>query len=108
MLIVLREEELIGKVAPLLLELGLFDATILDGEGAENAAAAEVPVFSSFRSIFGEGYRYNKTLLVPVSSEDDVQEFTTLCDTQGIHFKDGSAGYILVFPVSLAVGLGEG
>jgi len=108
MAIVLKKEPLIKKITSLLIELGLFDACILEGEGVEEAAAQAIPVFSSLQDLFGAEYSTSKFILAPVPDLDTVREFLSLSRSEGIDFREPGMGAVAAFPCTLFVSADQG
>jgi len=104
LIIHLKKESQVVKAGSLLLELGLFDAAVLDGESLENLGVGQAALFSSFQNLFGGGSAYNRTILVPVPDTETVKDFLHLCEQEGIRFQDPEVGWILVLPTELFVG----
>ncbi len=98
MIIILKEEKLLKKLISILIEFGMYDASVLDGEGIENLAVQTNPLFSSLRNLFSESYVYNKTIITPVVSKKDTASFLTVCKEQGIDFAESDIGSIMVIP----------
>lgn len=103
MIIILKKESLLKKLISILVEFGMYDATVLDGEGIENIAMATNPVFSSLRDLFSETYVYNKTIITAAESRDLVDRFISVCTQEGIEFKGGEIGSLAVLPCELVI-----
>jgi len=103
LVIVLKKEPLIKKITSLLIELGLFDACILEGEGVEEAAAQAIPLFSSLQDLFGGEYSTTKFILAPVPDLDTVREFLSLSRSEGIDFREPGTGAVAALPCSFFV-----
>lgn len=104
MITVLKKEEQIKKLISVLLELGLFDSTVLDGEGIENVAALTMPVFSELRNLFGDESEYHKTIITYVQERENIDRFVNICREQGLDFKEEKTGFIIVFPCEMYIG----
>lgn len=104
----LQKEEDLQTVASLLMELGLFNTAILDGEGIENIGVPQDQLFASFQNLFGQGSAYNRTLISPVPDMETIHSLIHLCDLQGLDFKKPDTGWILSFPCDLYVGTEDG
>ncbi len=98
LIIHLQKEEDLQTVASLLMELGLFNTAILDGEGIENIGVPQDQLFASFQNLFGQGSAYNRTLITPVADMDFIKTFLHLCEVQGLDFKNPETGWVLSFP----------
>lgn len=98
MIIILKEEKLLKKLISILVEFGMYDASVLDGEGIENLAVQTDPLFSSLRGLFSETYVYNKTIITPVSEKKTVRTFVKVCREEGIEFKGNDIGSIIIIP----------
>ncbi len=104
LIIHLQKEEDLQTVAPLLMELGLFNTAILDGEGIENVGVPQDQLFASFKNLFGQGSAYNRTLVSPVPDMNCVQAFIHLCERQGLDFRNPDTGWVLSFPCDFYTG----
>lgn len=98
LIIHLQKEEDLQTVASLLMELGLFDTAIVDGEGIENIGVPQDQLFASFQNLFGQGSAYNRTLICPVPDMNVIHTFLHLCEVQGLDFKAPDTGWIVSFP----------
>ncbi len=105
LIIHLEKEADLQIAAPLLMELGLFNTAILDGEGLENIGVPQDQLFSSFQNLFGQGSAYNRTLISPVPDLDCVKSFIHLCERQGLDFKDPNTGWVLSIPCDFYAGV---
>ena len=101
----LEKEADLQIAAPLLMELGLFNTAILDGEGLENIGVPQDQLFSSFQNLFGQGSAYNRTLVSPVPDLDCVKSFIHLCERQGLDFKVPDTGWVVSFPCDFYAGV---
>ncbi len=108
LIIHLLKEEDPQTVSSLLIELGLFNTAIVDGEGVENIGVPQDQLFASFQNLFGQGSAYNRTLIAPVPDMDTVEMFLHLCEGQGIDFKKSDTGWLLSFPCDFFVGVEDG
>jgi len=104
LIIHLQKEEDLQKVASLLMEMGLFNTAIVDGEGIENIGVPQDQLFASFQNLFGQGSAYNRTLICPVPDMDTIDTFVHLCEVQGLDFKQPDTGWLLSFPCDLYIG----
>ncbi|TVQ98397.1 MAG: hypothetical protein EA403_14070 [Spirochaetaceae bacterium] len=95
MFVVLRDEEQTRTVVSTMIECGIFEATILDGEGVEHYAAETIPVFSSLGSLFGDRSTYNNTIIAAVENRETVVEFVSLCAKTGIDFSQPGVGSVM-------------
>lgn len=104
LIIHLQKEEDLQKVASLLMELGLFNTAIVDGEGIENIGVSQDQLFASFQNLFGQGSAYNRTLVCPVPDIETVKTFVHLCEVQELDFNKPDTGWILSFPCDYYIG----
>ncbi len=104
LIIHLQKEADLQTAASLLMELGLFDTAILDGEGIENVGVPQERIFSSFQNLFGQGSAYNRTLISPVPDLESVKAFVHLCERQGLDFTNPDTGWVLSFPCDYFLG----
>lgn len=104
LIIHLQKEEDLQTAASLLMELGLFNTAIVDGEGIENIGVPQDQLFASFQNLFGQGSAYNRTLISPVPDLEMVHTFLHLCEVQGLDFKQPETGWVLSFPCDFYTG----
>jgi hypothetical protein len=102
--IILRNEELTQTVVSRLIECGIFDATVLDGEGIEHYATETIPMFSSLKALFGERSTYTTTIIAAVESSELLLEFVELCRKAGVDFHDEAVGTVMAFPCDIHIG----
>lgn len=102
--VILRNESLTRAVVSSMIECGIFDATVLDGEGIEHYAGETIPVFASLRSLFGEQSTYNTTIIASVKSRDVLQQFVHLCRSAGVDFEHDEVGTVMAFPCDFHLG----
>lgn len=107
LIIHLQKETDLQTAASLLMELGLFDTAIVDGEGIENVGVPQDQLFASFQNLFGQGDAYNRTLITPVPDMNMVHTFIHLCEVQGLDFKNADTGWIVSFPCDFYTGAQE-
>lgn len=106
MIVILRNEEQTRTVVSTMIECGIFEATILDGEGVEHFAAETIPVFSSLGALFGDRSTYNNTIIAAVEDRRTVAEFVSLCAKAGIDFSQPGVGSVMAVPCEFFVGEG--
>lgn len=102
-IIVLKNEKLLKKLISILIEFGLYDSSVFDGEGIENLAAATNPTFSTLRSLFSENYVYNRTILIPVEDAGTGEQLVRLCGKEGIDFSNEDTGIMVSLPCTRLV-----
>jgi hypothetical protein len=101
LLLILKDESLLNPVSAALLEVGLYDATVLDGEGIDGFGDVGMPLFASFKGLFGTEYSYNRSLFIPVSDHRQVKEFLKICRSEGIDLANPSKACLLSMPAVL-------
>ncbi len=104
LIIILKQEHLLDQVSSILLEVGLYGSTVLDGENIETLADSPMPLFSSFKSLFGEDYSYNRTIISPVENNESIQDFLNICAHEGIDLSDPEIGVLLTVPCLIYTG----
>lgn len=104
LIIILKQEHLLDQISSILLEVGLFGSTVLDGENIETLADSPMPLFSSFKSLFGENYSYNRTIVSPVEDNESILDFLHICAHEGIDFSDPDTGVLLTVPCRIFTG----
>jgi len=95
---ILRDDHHVRTVVRVLVELGLFDSTVLDGEAIENLAVRSIPLFEDVGRWFGQTLDYNRTLLVAVRDRSEVDTLLELCRRDGLDLRDARVGTLLLVP----------
>lgn len=98
MIIILRDESVARKVVGALVELELFDSTVLDGEAIENLAMRTIPIFEDVARWFGQGLGYNRTLLVGLRDRADADAVVALCRRDGVDLTNPETATVLLVP----------
>ncbi len=104
MVIILKHEQLLDQVTSILLEAGLYDASVLDGENIETLADASMPLLSSFKSLFGDEFSYNRTIICPVRYTEAIRDVLDIFNQEGIDFTDPETGVFFTLPCSIFTG----
>jgi len=94
MTVVLHDEDLLDKILSIMIELQMFDSTILDGETPESLAVETLPFLTELAALLEGDSRFNKTIICIVESIDQVKKFVQLCLEEGIDFKAENTGWI--------------
>lgn len=102
--IILRNEALTRDVVTAMIECGIFDATVLDGEGIEHYATEAIPAFASLGKLFNDKSTYNTTIIASIESRELLLEFVEICGKSGVDFHDESVGTIMAFPCDFYAG----
>ncbi len=108
LIIILKNEKLLDQISSILLEVGLYSSSVLDGENIDALADSPMPLFSSFKSLFGENYSYNRTILCPVEHDEDIQDFLNICRQEKIDLTNPDTGTLLSVPCSVYTGENSG
>lgn len=104
MVIILKKESLLKKILSLMIELELYDTTVLDGESIENVAAKKIPIFSDLNTLFGHQTSYNRTILSYIPDGTTTENFIELCREEGIDFREPEIGCVMTIPCNLYLG----
>jgi hypothetical protein len=104
-IIILKDEKKFDKVIQILIELQLYDSTIIDGEGIEPAIIESLPVFKELASLLGnEENVYNKTIISHIPEKEDLDYLVKICKEEGINFKEKNIGSIMAFKCDFYIG----
>ncbi len=103
-ILVLKSEAYAKTVVSTLIELGLFDSTVLDGEGVENVATETIPVLSEVTALFGQDIVFNKTIITVVPDRDAVYELNRSLQRDGIDLNTPEVGTLMAFPCEIYIG----
>ena len=102
--LVLKKEELLNAVSAVLIECGLFESTVLDGEGLENVAGQASELFRELRGLFGRELVYNRTFIIHVPERSMLDDFIELCKAEGIDFTKPNMGFLMAYPCEIFIG----
>lgn len=102
--IILKSEAYAKPVVSTLVELELFDTTVLDGEGVENVATETAPILSEVTALFGQDILFNKTIITVVPDRETVFTVNAALKRDGIDLKQPDVGTLLAFPCPIYIG----
>jgi hypothetical protein len=100
LIIILNKEEYFEKITSILVELGVFGATILDSEALGHFLAYEVPIFAGLKQLVGEKKTASKTILALIEQKAMFTEFKKLLAEENIDFTKADIGVIVTIPVN--------
>ncbi|GEM_PF-1626000 len=98
MVVILRDESRVETVVRALVELGMFDSTVLDGESVETLAVRTVPLFEAIGGWFGESRAYNRALIVALDDRREADAVVDLCRRDGLDLADPATACVLLLP----------
>jgi nitrogen regulatory protein P-II 1 len=101
--IVLNKEEFLPDILPILAELNISGATILDSEGMAHALAYDVPIFAGLRQMLGETKRNNKTIFTLIENDAVLTELHNILKEEGIDFEKKGMGIMFTVPVDQVI-----
>jgi len=100
LIVILNKEEYFEKIASLLVEAGISEATILDSQGVGSFLACEVPIFAGLKQFMGEGKGTSKIIMAVVEKKSDFDDFKKLLNEEGIDFTMPGIGVIAMLPLN--------
>lgn len=105
-IIILKDEKKYDKLIQILIELQLFDSTILDGEGIEPSLIDSLSVFKELALMLrsSEEYVYNKTIISFVPNKEDLKNLIKICKEEDIDFTKPNVGSVMAFKCDFFVG----
>lgn len=103
LIIILNKEEYVEIISSILVELGVYGATILDSEGLGHFLAHEVPIFAGLKQLVGEKKTASRTILALFEKKAMFSEFKKLLAEENIDFTKADTGIILTLPVNEAI-----
>ena len=106
-LIILKDESLLEKIASIFIECELFDTSILDGEGVETIASETSEIFNEIKRFFGNTMNYNRVIISAVPNQQSVEQLVKLIKEENINFNDGNTGVFVSFPCTFFIGGGN-
>mgnify|MGYP000672154607 CR=1 FL=1 len=98
--IFLDKHEYLEKILSLLAEVGVSEATIIEGQALGHFLAFQVPIFAGLRQLVGEKRTHRRAILALLPGEEALQNFTRLLTEEGVDFKEPGTGTIVVVPVT--------
>ncbi len=102
-IIQLKREEHLDTVSALLIELGVFEVSIVESEGVEQYAQ-RMPVLNSMGSIFGGWMEHHRTIICRVPSEEKLEKLVEYAARDGIEFNSPDVGALFAMPCSYYIG----
>jgi hypothetical protein len=107
LVVFLNRLDLLEKVVSLLAEIGVTEATILEGQAMGYFLAHEVPIFAGLRQLVGEKREPNRTILALLEGEKALDELERLLRQEGIDFTRPDVGVLMSVPLARVIGPGE-
>lgn len=105
MIVIIKNEKKLNKLISILIELGLYDSTILDGECIETGVVDTLPLFKELALLFSnEEFIYNKTIITQVPDKETLDAFVNICLEEDIDFTKPNIGSVMAFKCDLFVG----
>jgi len=101
--IVLNKEEYLPEILPILAEVDISGATIIDSEGLVQALAYDVPIFAGLRKIVGETKKHNKTIFTLIEDDKVLAELHSILKEEGINFEEEGMGIMFTVPVDKVI-----
>lgn len=97
--IILNKEEYLHEILPIMAELSITGATIIDSEGMAHALAYDVPIFAGLRKVVGETQKHSKTIFTLIDDDEVLTEFHKILKEEGINFEEEGMGLMFTIPV---------
>ena len=101
LIMILKDESLLEQIASIMVEQGLYESAIIDGENIESLAGGSVPLLTSFRSLFGDFGSYNRTIICPIDAGDTLLGLLAVFSQEGIDFSRPEIGTLLTVPCTV-------
>jgi len=98
--IILNKEEYLHEILPIMAELNITGATIIDSEGLAHALAYDVPIFAGLRKMVGGTKKHNKTIFTIIDDDKVLSELHEILKEEGINFEKRGMGVMFTVPVS--------
>ncbi len=108
LIMILKDESLLEQIASIMVEQGLYEAAIIDGENIESLAGGSVPLLTSFRSLFGDFGSYNRSIICPLGAGDTLLSLLAVFSQEGIDFTRPETGTLLTVPCMIYDGSNGG
>jgi hypothetical protein len=102
--LILKSEAYARPVVSTLIELELFDSTVLDGEGVENVAGETMPILSEVSALFGKDILFNKTIITVVPDQETIFSLNAALKRDGIDLTQPEVGTLVAFPCPIYIG----
>jgi len=101
---VLNKEEQLGDVLTAFMEVGINEATIIDGVGMGRVLAYDVPLFAELRYMIKKVRPYNKTIIALVEDEKIIKDLIKVVEDICGPFSKPDSGVLFTLPVDLVYG----
>ena len=103
LVILLNAREHLEKIISLLVEIGVTEASIMEGQALGHFLAFEVPIFAGLRQLVGEKRQPTSTVLALLEDESVFVELEHLMKQEGIDFADPGTGVMMTLPISKVI-----
>lgn len=103
-MIILKSEAFARPVISTLVELELYDSSVLDGEGVENVASETAPILSEVTTLFGQDILFNKTIFTVVPNRHTITEIDQALKRDGIDLRKPEVGTLVAVPCPVYIG----
>lgn len=103
-MIILKSEAFARPVISTLVELELYDSSVLDGEGVENVASETAPILSEVTTLFGQDILFNKTIFTVVPNLHTITAIDQALKRDGIDLRKPEVGTLVAVPCPVYIG----
>ena len=104
LIIILHKDEWLEDVLSCLIEIGIEDAIILEGESLEKVLAKKVPLFAGIKFNL-KGKDYSKIILAISDFKGVGREITEILKPIGLNFEEEGTGRILTLKLDSIIGI---
>jgi hypothetical protein len=104
LVIILKQTEKLQDLLSALVELGIEEATILDGEEIGQYLAYEVPIFAGLRQLIGGGRKTQSKIIITLIKKDAelIGNLHQILVSVGIDFTRSETGRLFTLPINRA------
>lgn len=98
LILIIKDESKVKKIVQILIELSLYNTTVLDGEGIENLAFKSIPLYSEIGKYFGTELSFNKTIITSVENRDILDRFIGIAESENIDLRNNEVAEVMIIP----------
>lgn len=96
--LLLKDESRIRTLVGILIEMELFDSSVLDGEGIENLGVRSLPVLSEVAALFGQSLAYHRVLCISLDDKEQARTLVVQCRKDGLDLLNPETAMMRLIP----------
>ncbi len=104
LLCVINQPEKLFEILEGFVEIGIKGATVLESRGMGSILSQDVPIFATFRDIFGKGSPYNYTIFSIVEGKEIIKDAIKVIEEALGDLSEKDTGMVAVIPITFFKG----